>query len=229
MPGDARRYRVDPHPVFGGFDCAATRQSHHSGLGRCIVRLRMLGPPPEHAGVVDDDAAMPGFAKVPQSRPGGPHHRGQADVENAVPFLIGHVDHRRLSTQSGVVDEHVEPTEAVDRRRDQRIDLRGGRDIADHPRHPAQAEVSQFDRGLGEPTFVMIGDDDVGPFEQRPTGSGRSDPGTGGRGHHHHFAGQQSVPGDLMRNLDQTHPLASLGRPSTRSAMMLRWISFDPP
>jgi hypothetical protein len=35
---------------------------------------------------------------------------------------------------------------------------------------------------------------------------------------------------NLFRRFGQAHaPLTSLGRPSTRSAMMLRWISLEPP
>ena len=50
--------------------------------------------------------------------------------------------------------------------------------------------------------------------------------------HEDDLACQQSVTVDLLgcnRKIHCCYPLASRGRPSTRSAMMLRWISLEPP
>ena len=140
MPGEAGRYRVDPHAVLNGFDCAATGQGHHTRLGRRVVRLRVLRPPAQHAGVVDDHAAVVRIAEVAQRGTGGTHRRGQRHVEYAVPLLVGHVDHRGCATQARVVDQDVQPTHPRGRRGDKRVDLCGGRDVADHALHSAETE-----------------------------------------------------------------------------------------
>ena len=199
VPGDARRDRVDPHPVLDGFDCAATGQRHHAGLGRRVVRLRVLRAPAQHAGVVDDDPAVAGVAEVPQRRAGGPHHRRQRHVQDAVPLVVGHVDHRRLPAQAGVVHQHVQPAQPCGRRGDQRVDLRGGCDVARPRSRPGRARARQLVAGLAEPAFVVVGDDDVGTLGQRTTRRRRTDAGAGRGGHDDDLAVQKPVSGNLFR------------------------------
>ena len=76
---------------------------------------------------------------------------------------------------------------------------------------------------------MVVGDDDVGALGQRAPRGRRTDAGAGGGRHHDHLAGQKSVAVNLFRCNGERHPFTSRGRPSTRSAMMLRWISFEPP
>ena len=111
----------------------------------------------------------------------------------------------------------------------QRVDLGGGRHVAQHALDPAQPQRGQFVGRLPQPSFVVVGDHHVGTLGQGAPRGRRTDAGARGGGHHHHLAFQKSVSGNLFRRFGQTHPLTSLGKPSTRSAMMLRWISLDPP
>ena len=144
VPRDARRDGVDPDAVLDGFDCTAAGQRHHAGLGRGVVRLRVLCAPAQDAGVVDDHAAVRGVAEVPQRRAGGAQHRCQRDVEDAVPFLVGHVDDRRLPAEAGVVDQDVDAAHLAPWSSDQRVDLGGGRHVAHHALDPAQPECGQL-------------------------------------------------------------------------------------
>src|ERR1700679_897192 len=50
-----------------------------AGLGRGVVALARLGPPPQDRGVVDDDAAAPG-EEVGQRGPGAAEGAGERDV-----------------------------------------------------------------------------------------------------------------------------------------------------
>ena len=162
VPRDARRDRVDPHAVLDGFDCAATGQRHHAGLGRGVVRLRMLRTPAEHAGVVDDHAAVAGVAEVPQRRAGRPHHRRQRHVEDPVPLLVGHVDDRGLPprpalltrTSSRPIRSAVEAISASTCA----VDVTSQTTLSTRPR----PKFGQLVPGLAEPAFVVVGDDDVG-------------------------------------------------------------------
>ena len=83
--------------------------------------------------------------------------------------------------------------------------------------------------GFAEAALMVVGNDDIGPLSQRAARCRRTDTGAGRRRHDHHLAGKKSVSVDLFRNLCQAQPFTSRGRPSTRSAMMLRWISLEPP
>jgi hypothetical protein len=61
---------------------------------------------------------------------------------------------------------------------------------------------------------------------QAAAGGGGADAGAGRGGDHDDLAVEQAAPG---RRAHRHHPRTGLGRPSARAAMMLRWISSDPP
>ena len=150
----------------------------------------MLSPPAQHAGVVDDRAAVPGVAEVGERRSRRAHDGGESDVEDAVPFVVGHIDHRGLPAQSGVVHQHVEPAQPGGGRGDQRVDLRRGSHVAHDALDSAESQRGQRISGLGQTPLVVIGDHDVGALQQRTTGRRRPDPGTGSRGDDDDLAGQ---------------------------------------
>ena len=150
----------------------------------------MLRPPAQNAGVVDDRAAVTGGTEVGKRRPGRTHDGGERDIEDTVPFVIGHIDHRGLPAQPGVVHQHVEPTQPGGGRGDQRIDLDRRRHVTHDALHPTKTQLQQRISGLGQTPLVVIGDHDVGALQQRTTGRRRPDPGTGSRGDDDDLAGQ---------------------------------------
>ena len=197
MPCDAGRDRVDAHPVLGGFDCTATGQRHHSGLGRGVMGLRVLRSPAQNTGVVHNHAPVIGLPEVAQRRARRSHDRGERDVQDTIPLVVSHIDHRCLSTQSGIVDQHVEPAESGGGRRDERIHLCGGGDVTHHAFHSAEAERHQFFPGLGEAAFVVIRDHHVGSLGECASCGRRTDTGTRRSGHHQHLPDEQTVALDL--------------------------------
>ena len=104
----------------------------------------------------------------------------------------------------GVVDQDVEPAHAGGGRGDQRVDLRGGRHVADNALHPAQPELRQLVAGLAEPPLVVVGDDDVGALGQRAPRDGGADAGAGGGRHDDDLAVQQAVAVNLFRRIGQS-------------------------
>ena len=92
MPRDARRHMALIRTPNSTASVRCNESGHHTGLRGGIVGLRMLRPPTKDAGVVDNCAAVAGVPEIGQRGTGGSHHRCQRDVENAVPFVVGHVD-----------------------------------------------------------------------------------------------------------------------------------------
>ena len=84
--------------------------------------------------------------------------------------------------------------------------------------NPVAVGGGQFVAGGGQPGFVLVAEYDLGAFFQAAAGSGAADAGAGRRGDHDDLPVQQLVA---------VH--AGRGRPRARAAIMLRWISSDPP
>ncbi len=68
--------------------------------------------------------------EVAQRGAGRAEGAGEGDVEDAIPFLVGHLDDGRLPAESGVVDEHVDTSELIGGAGDEGVDLFGGRHVA---------------------------------------------------------------------------------------------------
>ena len=167
---------------------------------------------------------------------GGAECAVERDVEDAVPILVGHVDQLGLATQSGVVDEHVNAAELLGGAGDQRVDIGGGLHVAGDRLELLLGELrGERVAGLVHAPLVEVGDQDVGALERGSTGRGEADAGAGGGRHDDLLALEQPVARGLLGDrceggLVLGHDgLASRGSPSTRSEMMLRWISLDPP
>ena len=83
---------------------------------------------------------------------------------------------------------------------------------------------------LAEPALVGVADDDARTLLEAAPRGRHADAGAGRRGDDDGLAGEQVVPGDVGRcGASVGHARASRGRPRARSAMMLRWISSEPP
>src|SRR5580658_6003643 len=67
---------------------------------------------------------------------------------------------------------------------------------------------------------MLVADHDLGALLEAAAGRGAADAGAGRGGDHHDLALEQVVAG---------HGFWGRGRPRARVAMMLRWISTDPP
>src|SRR5699024_6269334 len=89
--------------------------------------------------------------------------------------------------------------------------------------------------GLAEAALVEVGHQHVGALERGAARGGEADAGARGGGHHHLLALEAPVAWGLLGDDGEGgfvfghDGLASRGSPSTRSEMMLRWISLDPP
>ena len=199
MQGDRRRHRVDAHAVFGGLQRGAAGQSHHAGLGGGVVGLLLLGPPAEHRGVVDDGAAAPRL-HVREHRAGHAEGAGEGDVEHAVPFVVGHVDHALLAAQAGVVDEHVHAAQLAFGGGHQGLHFFLVGDVAELAVDLGEAGLFlQPGNGLFEAARVDVGNHQ-GPAAFLGAAAGRreADAGTCGGGDQHRAALEQAVAGDVL-------------------------------
>lgn len=122
-----------------------------------------------------------------------PHHGlgGQVGalevaVQEAVQLLLGDVGERLRSEGAGVVDQHVDPAEPLDRRTHQGLAGGRGADAARHRGDPVR--LPEQGGGLGEPLGVAAVEHDVGPLLQEAAGdvqadaAGRTGDDDGGRG-----------------------------------------------
>ena len=108
-----------------------------------------------------------------------------------------------------------------------------------HPVRVARLRARQLLGGLGQAPLVGVGDHDRRALLEAAPGGGGADAGPGRRGHDDDLAVEQPVAARRRRRWRRVEgrieacahatPFGSGGRPSTRSPMMLRWISFDPP
>src|SRR5712691_9552034 len=88
-------------------------EGHHARLGCAIVRLAGVGgDPPRHRGHAHDDAAAL-RDHVGQDRARDPEGAGQADAEHEVPRLVRHLPDGLELVDAGVVEEDVDPPEAL--------------------------------------------------------------------------------------------------------------------
>ncbi len=96
----------------------------------------------------------------------------QVHGDDLIELLLGHLAHRRVSGDAGVVDHDVQTAEALDRGGHQRVDLVGVGHIAAHgQRHFVAAEL--FGRRLGR-TEVQIAQHHARTLGDEPLRDGES-------------------------------------------------------
>jgi hypothetical protein len=221
VQGQARGHGVDADVMAGDVEGGAAGEGHHAGLGRGVVGLAGLGPPAQDRGVVDHRAAVALGDHLAQRGPGAAERAGQRHVEDLPPLLVGQVEDRGGAAQAGVVDQHVDAAEVRGGGGDQRFDLRFVGDVAGVGPDLAAVGPGQFLAGGGQAGLVLVADHHLGAFVQAAAGGGAADAGAGRGGDDHDLAVEQ---------LMAVHGLCLFpGNPRARVAMMLRWISSDPP
>ena len=120
-PGErARGDRVDGDAVAGQLVADDLREGGDAGLGGAVVRLAGVAVDARHRRGVDD----PGVVRGTRLGPVAPVHGGvvrgreralQVDADHRVPLVLGHREDHPVAQDPGVVDEHVEAAEQVDR------------------------------------------------------------------------------------------------------------------
>ena len=97
---------------------------------------------------------------VRRREPGGHEVALQVDVDDGVPLLLGHRHEHAVAQDAGVVDEHVEAPEGVDRRAHQRLAAGPAGDVVVRRDGFAAGGADLLGRLLGDVTEVV--DDDLG-------------------------------------------------------------------
>src|SRR5690606_8692090 len=196
--------------------------------------LFLLAAPTQHRGVVDDDAALPTRLHYLQHVTGHAHGAVEGHVDDLVPLGVFHLDQRLGGAQPGVVDQHIDALQLVLGEVDQRPHLGFIGHVAQFAPDLSQARVllELFNR-CGKTPLVYIADDDAAAaFLDRLERRGAANASARSSGDQYRLALEQAVAGYIFRILQVFHgylPLASLGMPRPRSAMMLRWIWLVPP
>src|SRR4051812_48112985 len=122
---------VDPHPVRAPFDRCRSRQGADHLLGPGIERkaggVRAQG----RSRAEVDHAALAGDERRVRCLH-APQRAEEAAVPGAPRVLLGDLEHRPEADHHRVVDQAVEPPEALDRRRDTGVDLVAASYVALH-------------------------------------------------------------------------------------------------
>ena len=105
------------------------RQAEQPGLGGRIIRLTDGTRLTDHRGDHDDPAAA-ALEHVRQRGLGKKERPGQVDSDDLVPFVFGHVGHRLVDGDAGVVDQDVQAAVEVDDLLDRSSTVTRTRDIA---------------------------------------------------------------------------------------------------
>src|SRR5205823_4243592 len=134
--------------------------------------------------------------------PGAAEGAVQGDVEDPAPLVVGHLDEVGGATESGVVDEDVEPAVAFLGEVEQRGDLFLVGDVAGQPGDAVGAELPGQGRGaLLDPAGVGVAEDDAGALLKEAARGGAADAGSGGGGDDGGPPGEQVMTGDVGRRL----------------------------
>ena len=146
-------------------------------------------------------------------------------------MFIGHVDESGRATEAGVVHHDVDVTELGDRGREQRLHVFLHRHIAQDDRRAFADHLRQPVGRLVQPSLVDVADHDPRAFFETLARHREPDPRSGRGGDDYGLVLQQTVARDVVGRIGchQFATFGSGGRPSARSPMMLRWISFEPP
>ena len=211
--GQARRDRVDPHAGRRGLDRRAAGQRHDACLRGGVVGLPGLRPPAEHRRVVDDHAGLP-RQHVAQAGTQTAERPGERDVEDPRPLFVGHVDELGRTAETGVVDEHVDPTELSHCCGEERDDVFFHRHVAHRGQRTGPGLLREPFSRLFEPSRVDVADEHRRAFFTRLAGDRRADPGSRCRGDDDRPAGQQAVTRYIVRRLRSRHGVTVPDTPS---------------
>ena len=147
-------------------------------------------------------------------RPASVELAGEVDVDTAAPFLVAYlVDGlaEGVLAGAGVVDQHVDLAELLDRRRDHRVDVLGARDVGRNDQALAP-ELAHFSRGFLELLDRARRGDDVGTGPGEPHGH-RTAQAAAGAGDNRELAVKFEIVGDHassnMRASGTRHPHAA--------------------
>ncbi len=158
---------------------------------------------------------------------------GQGHVDDLRPLVVRHLEYRDRPAESRVVDHDVDgPIGFCEIQK--RLDVLLDGHVAHRPANAVGSEFgAQRGRGRLQPSGMRVAhDDERGALLQEPANRRRADARSRGSGDDHTPPGHESMRRDVVGRCllgSVLHGRGSFGRPSTRSAMMLRWISSDPP
>src|SRR5690606_14501063 len=232
----SRQDRVDAHPVALEFLGRHLRQRRHGRFGRRVVGL---------AGVAEDTRLARGvhhrrthlapclafLAPVAGSGTRHQERTAQIDAHDDVPVLVLDVDQYAVAQDACVVDHRIEPSEGLERRVDHRGGAGGIRDVVSVGHGLAARRFDLVDHLLRRPDLAagavlrtaQVVDHDLRAFGGEQQCVLPADAPARARD-------QRDLPVQASHSrLLHVVVLGSLGRPSTRCAMMSRWISSVPP
>jgi hypothetical protein len=167
---------VDPDAVLGQLERHRAREVDDRGLARGVDGVVGGGPAGLDAGDVDDRPAV----ALPDHHRGGRGHAGehadQVHLDVPAPAPLGLGQERRPPHPTGVVDQDVQASEAVDRRLDHGRHLGGVAHVRRRHGTAAPQVLHPAGRDLG-PVGVDVGDDHVGPRTGEADGDALPDAG----------------------------------------------------
>ena len=176
--------------------------------------------------------------EVAEGGAGAAEGSGEGHVEHAGPLLVAHVHQGDGAPEAGVVDGHVEPAVPLHHRPVEVLDVflvgsrrRGYAGTGTLPSAESSSAVSASRRSWASETTTAAPSSTQRRAVAEPIPvpaaavttttlpSSRAWPAGGGGG------------GGGVKRFAEAHvvTLGSAGRPRTRSPMMVRWISLDPP
>ncbi len=139
--------RVHPNPQVRELFGRGLGHSHDPGLGRRVVGLADHADLARHRRHVDDGATLV-FPHDRRGQPDAVPRPLQVHVDDLIELLLGHLAHRRVAGDSGVVDHDVQAAEPIDGGRDEGLDVGGLRDVAPHRQRDITA-AQLFGRDFG--------------------------------------------------------------------------------
>src|SRR5918995_4969996 len=111
---DPRRDAVDVDLVWRQRQRHRLGHADHARLARTVGEHQRLATSSGLGGEVDDLATAPLLDHLPRRRLRAPEHALAVDVEHEVPILIRRLQEGNDLAHPSIVDEDIEPTEALD-------------------------------------------------------------------------------------------------------------------
>ena len=198
MNRKARGHRVNSNPVLSRFHRGASRECHNTSLGRRIMRLPCLCAPTQNGSVVHDHAGT-SLHHVRQHGTRHSKHAVQRDVHDGTPLIVGHIDDRNFSAESGIIDHHVDMAHLLRRSIDQCADVI----IVPHIAKPVSAwlprDLGQLLCGFRCASFMDVTDKKARALFRTSLRRRETYPGSRRGSHEHRLALQEIVRGDIVR------------------------------